>query len=408
MHPAQLKPEHFAGYPPRAREVAVSGIEILRRLPLAFVPSLLREVIEYDWKFPAERQEVDSQFVYLGSLSQEQLQHLLAPFETIKLSGELVRFNWIKTPGAFTEQLSNHLWATHQVARFREAASAFISAFRAAVPEGPPATPRLGIVMIGQGVARNSYPLFRKLRAHGAYFTDVDPANGRQAILDAVAARCNANPSPFAHWYIDGGFPDEVRPNGLTCMSYDSLASVRDVLVKKMRTLRLAGNGTEAIRTAFAQMSPEEVGLSSAPDDGVLNHFQLSIMAEGSGTQLFSTSFVQWTAREVFRRARPLTLLARFAPRQTERSMDEMLAGTRKAPVLDPEGSLVDADMGAYYTWLNQQRLSGAAQSSFMVWFENQREALIISPSSSRETESNSRVAVGELLEMALGLQARG
>jgi hypothetical protein len=28
---------------------------------------------------------------------------------------------------------------------------------------------------------------------------------------------------------------------------------------------------------------------------------------------------------------------------------------------------LIDADMGAYYNWLNQQRLPGVEQSSFLV-----------------------------------------
>ena len=73
-------------------------------------------------------------------------------------------------------------------------------------------------------------------------------------------------------------------------------------------------------------------------------------------------------------------MLARFTERQKEDSSKEMFAETRKAVQLDPEGSLVDADMGAYYTWLNQQRLPGADQSRFLVWFENQRQALVIGP----------------------------
>ena len=79
----------------------------------------------------------------------------------------------------------------------------------------------------------------------------------------------------------------------------------------------------------------------------MLNRFQVSVLTEGSGTQFFSPTFVQWAARELLRRAQPLTLLARFAPRQTGRSMNEMLADTQTRAVLDPLGSLIDADMGA-------------------------------------------------------------
>ena len=91
----------------------------------------------------------------------------------------------------------------------------------------------------------------------------------------------------------------------------------------------------------------------------MLNRFQLSLLTEGSGTQVFATTFVQWAAREALRRAQPLTLFARFAPRQRENPMNELLSEAQRRPELDPQGSLVDADMGAYYTWLNQQRLSG-------------------------------------------------
>src|SRR5438477_11841670 len=99
MLPAQLKPAHFAGYPSNARQVAVNNVELLRRLPLSFVPLLLRELIAYDWKFPAERQELDAQFVFLGALPAESLRPVVAPFEAIKLSSELKRFDWINSPG---------------------------------------------------------------------------------------------------------------------------------------------------------------------------------------------------------------------------------------------------------------------------------------------------------------------
>jgi hypothetical protein len=155
--------------------------------------------------------------------------------------------------------------------------------------------------------------------------------------------------------------------------------------------------GPEALRTMLAEMRPEELGLGAAAD-GVLSRFQVSLLTEGSGTQVFSTTFVQWAAREVLRRAQPVTLLARFAPRQRARPMNELLAETQHKPELDPQGSLVDADMGAYYTWLNQQRLDGAEQSSFLVWFEDHHEVLAIGPALPRATESSSPVDLEHLV----------
>ena len=107
---------------------------------------------------------------------------------------------------------------------------------------------------------------------------------------------------------------------------------------------------------------------------------------------------MQWAAREALRRAQPLTLLARFAPRQRENPMNELLAEARRKPELDPQGSLVDADMGAYYTWLNQQRLSGAEKAAFLVWFEDQQEALAIGPGLERGKVSDTPIELGDLI----------
>ena len=61
--------------------------------------------------------------------------------------------------------------------------------------------------------------------------------------------------------------------------------------------------------------------------------------------------------------------------------MNELLYGNQSAVELDFLGSLVDADLGAYYNWLNQQRLTGADRSSFVVWYEGHNEAVAIGPS---------------------------
>jgi hypothetical protein len=65
---------------------------------------------------------------------------------------------------------------------------------------------------------------------------------------------------------------------------------------------------------------------------------------------------------------------------------------------MDAPGSLIDADMGAYYMWLEQQRLPGAEAASFLIWFEDHAEALVIAPKLARNTESNARVEMRWLL----------
>jgi len=400
MLPSELKPELFNGYPPEARKLALNYIGALQRLPLSFLPSLLREVIEYDFKFPVERRAVEQELANLASLSPQQLNDWFQGFAQIRLSSQLEQSDWINAPAQFVEQLSAHLWSTHQLDTFRTAAVGYAERVRAAAPPEPPPIPRLGIAVIGQGVAGYDVPLFRKLRAHGAYFNHVEPQNGLQQLLDAVTARAKAHPGPYAHWYIDGG--QAKYDPALTCVSYGALEPARAALAAKMRAeIERPGMGPEALRTLMARMRPEDLGMTAAPgktSDPVMERFQLKVLTEASGTQIFATTFAQWTAREALRRAQPLTLLVRFAPRQKQKPMNEMISGSQNPPELDPVGSLVDADFGAYYNWLNQQRLPGAEQSSFLVWFEGHNEAVAIGPAWPRGTQSNAVTNMKQLL----------
>ena len=399
MQPSELAREHFSSYPTLARQVAIDNLEVLRQLPLSFVPLLLAEVIVYDSKFPAERQEVDAQFAFMKAQSLQRRKEVMARFDRLTLSRALEETDWVKNPTEFSERLSAHLWTTGQIADFRSAAIEFLNTVRAAFPPPQPAIPRLSVVVLGQGVTQNSYPLFRKLRAHGTYFSGVDPTDGLRIVMQRASARAAQHPIPFGHWYIDGGSPS-LSSSGLEMLAYRQLDSIRDAVVSKLRSMIQAGAGTEARRSALMQMAPEDLGLKGEGHERVLNYFKVTLLAEGSGVQFFSTTFVQWAAREILRRAQPVTLVARFAPRATERSMNAALMGVRTPPLLDPEGALVDADMGAYYTWLNQMRLTGAEQSACLVWFEDHAEALVIAPSVKRGTESTQAVNLSQLLDL--------
>jgi len=397
MLPSDLKPEQFNGYPPEARKLVTGYVAALQRLPLSFLPSLLREVIEYDFKFPAERRALEKELANLNSLSSEQIKDWLQGFAQIRLSSQLENSDWVNAPGQFVEQLSSHLWTTHQLDAFRIAAVAYADRLRAVVPAELPPVPRLGITVIGQGVTAHDEPLFRKLRSH---FSGVKPENGLELLLNVIAARAKAHPLPYAHWYIDGGQAAAHDP-ALTCVSYLALESVRAALSAKIRAeIQRPGMGPEALRTHLAQLRPADLGLGKA-GNAVLDRFQVKMLTEGSGTQIFSTTFAQWTAREALRRAQPLTLLVRFAPRQRQKPMNEMLSASRDVAELDPLGSLMDADIGAYYNWLNLQRLTGADQSSFLVWFEGHNEAVAIGPSLPRGTVSNTSASLEQLLSWA-------
>lgn len=401
MLPSELKAEQFNAYPPGAKALANEYAGTLRDLPLSFVPGLLRELIEYDYKFPAERRALEKELNNLAQLSADERKQWMQGFASISVSSKLEHFGWVNSPAQFVEQLSAHLWTTHQLDAFRRAATSYADRLHAAVPAEEPAIPRLGIAVVGEGVDSYSEPLFRKLRPHGAYFSRVNPENGLNVLLDAVADRAKEHKGEYLHWYIDGGEP-AAYDDAITPISYGQLEPVRNALLQKMHSeLTKPGMGPEILRTMMAELRPADLGMPTSSDP-VLARFEVKVLTEGSGTQIFSTSFTQWAAREALRRAEPVTLFVRFAPRQRQKPMSELLAPSADRPELDPVGSLVDADMGAYYNWINQQRLPGAEKSSFLAWFEGHNTAVLIGPTVPRGTESNDPTTMKQLLTWIL------
>lgn len=398
MAPIQLQAEQFSAYPPLGRSLVVDHLPLLRQLPPAFVPFLLKEIISFDWKFPAERLELTQQLAYLESLSLQAREKEMAPFAGLKLSAALGAFDSVNFPQQYLEQLSAHLWATHQMDTFRAASESYIHKFNGTLPPEPLPARRLAVVLIGAGARPTQYRLFRKIRRQGVFFSNLRPDNGLPAIMEFALARAQAHPADFAHWYIDGSHAPSAALAGLTTVTYEGLAPVRQTLVSKMRRAYETATPSEAFRTMLAQLTPESLGLSTTAGSSVLNRFQVSLLTEGSGTQVFSTTFVQWTAREALRRAKPLTLVARFTPRQRERPMNELLAGALETNALDADGALIDADMGAWYTWLNLQRLSGADQSGFLVWLEGQSQAVCVGPGFARGAEDTAAASIQDLL----------
>jgi hypothetical protein len=399
MLPRDLKAESFAAYPPQAKALVLTHLDAIRRLPLAFLPSLLRQLMDYDYSFPVERSMVDSELGILNSLSESRRDEWFGAFSAIALSASLENWDWVNRPAQFVEQQAAYLWSTHQFDAFRKAALEYGDRLTKERHPEPVTMQRLGIAVVGQGVTDYNGPLFRTLREHGTWFTQVNPNRGLEALLSAVEERARTHPVAYAHWYVDGGAPLPHNP-AITCVSYESLAPLRVSLLKKMQAeIAQPGMGPEELRTDLARMTPADLDMGNTSDP-VLSRFQMKLFTEGSGTQIYSTTFAQWTARQVLRRAQALTLLVRFAPRQRQRPMNELLSGKQGETELDPAGSLVDADMGAYYHWIDQQRLPDAQRSAFIAWFEGHGDAVAIGPSIPRGAESHPPIEMSKLLSL--------
>jgi hypothetical protein len=389
----------FTAYPPQGRALAVQNLPLIQELPLPFAALLLVQVIAYDWLFPAERKTIDDQFAYLLGLSAVDLQRTLHGFAFPALQASLNTRNWVQRPEEFVEDFTAALWSSHQIDDFRAAATAYNDAWRKAYPEPQPPMPRLAIVVLGADLHADSYPLFRKLLPFGVHLASVTPADAWPALLETVSARIAKNPQPYLHWYVDGGAPSRPVDPRLSSLTWTDLNGARAAILRRMQSVIRSGHGgPEELRTLMAETTTKDVGMTGTGGDETLRRFKVSVLADGSGTQIFSTTFVQWTAREILRRAQPCTLLLHFQPRQRQLPMNELLAGTGDRNAVDPAGSLMDADMGAYYTWIDQQRLTGAGQASLIAWSEAYGQAVVTGPNAPRGVSATNPITMRQIL----------
>jgi hypothetical protein len=378
MTPAQLNAASFSGYPPQARQFAIAHLALLQQLPIAVAPAFLREIIVFDWRFPAERHTFEQQCVWLESLAPEQRARLLAPFQQIDIPAKLASKDWVGSPQPFLEELTAYLWSSSQIDMYRRAAQALL-----AVPlDATPQKDRLVIVIVGKDATAPNPQLFRKLSPHGVTLHNLQwTPETPQQLHAALNQHDGSEPVPYTRWYIDGGEPWPHDAAAVDLLSYAQLRPVRENVLDRMNRFTQGGpGGAEGMRSMLEQLSPAESGADAVTRDPLMQHFMTMLFVEGSGTQIYSTSFVQWAARETLRRAQPEQLLVRFAPRQRQRTLNQLFDAATNVEVSDPEGSLRDADIAAYYILLDLLRIADPAHITFLAWRENFGHAVLISP----------------------------
>ena len=400
----ELSPSDLSLYPPKAKQFALDNITTLRRLPPILCALLLKQIHEFDWLFPAERSDLSGQLRWFNTADKKEVDAVIARFQSLQVTPAVMELPWAAEPDLFIDKLTADLWATHSMDAFQNAGRKYGDVLQAVRETSVPSKPRLCVVFIGAGSPRGQHVLFEKLRNQGTYFSLVDTSGALAEMGRMLRIQANAQPDLYQHWYVDGGAIDhatlygETRSSGINTVSYAALEPVRRRVIEAMYQVRTSGGaGPERLRTVLSQMTPQDSARSE--DDPVLRNFALRLFTEGSGTQIFTTTFVQWAGREILRRAQPQTLFLRFQLRQIERPMDELINAQQATPVFDPAGSLIDADMGAFYTWINLQRLPGGEQARFIVCHEDGHEALAVAPDLPKGTTSEARCSFADILK---------
>jgi hypothetical protein len=386
-------------------QVAISAEQLwlLENMPVPLAAVMMQQISRADRLFPVERRELDGTLHSLIAPRPKPAEQAVQMFATLRLSPDLQRLDWRSDPAGFVERMTADLWSTGQIGTFRDAAKLLAPSISATQPGVPEPASRFVVIVLDRRLrtAAETPVLFRMLRPHGTFFPHVSDDRGTDILDRWIAARVTSFPKSYAHWKVSGDIWNGSSNASVVSLSYNDLSAARQKLLAFFNTARntAASGGPEGLRQALLHLTPEQIGLSSI-EDPILRTFAMEIFTEGSGTQLYATTFVQWTIREALRRAQPQTLIARFTPRSAATAIDVRIASPKLEPTSDCAGSLIDAQMGAYLSYLNLMRLPDSERASFLVWHEGYGQAMLIGSGMPRGTESTSAMTLERILAL--------
>ena len=265
-------------------------------------------------------------------------------------------------------------------------------------PATESAGPKLVYVALGEGTTRRetlddpdrrflSY-FTNHLEPLGTVLTSLVSGVDTAALVDLF--RTEIGSPQIKLWAIDAGKALESAPSGgraATRFVFEQLRPVMDRVTRKMADEMLAGiAGPEALYAKVTGLQAGEIGLPAYEDPRIRNFVERVVLA-GSGALVVNNTFAEWAAVSALRRVEPDLLMVRFArrrrfvplrqldPFQVPRSPWEDL------PAEDPGESLQDADVLAYYVWLETRKNPRLRdRTHFLIHLEGSRAALFFGP----------------------------
>jgi len=396
--------------PQQLQEALNKGL--LKRLPITFLPFTRQQLHDWDYLFPYERQSVLRLLLYLASLSEEQSAALFR--EIVQLENKMGVRSW---QFSADEQTILNASLLARSPYYREWRTAVQQVFDAAdrnteiEKPGPIAGNRCVLLILPRCLPLEEKKVWQRWQGIGrpvrldmnlsressgaaeTLFGESQTRDGK-----TLLGRSAPNTMFTERWVLDAGqglvdcaLRSKTAVDGTppaVLLSYKRLETCRQKFSHEMNTIRkdLADADTVYDRlrkTEIAPWCPPEI--ASQP---VVREFVRSVYLSGNGALLFGNSFVEWSASEAFRRARPSFLAAQFGVRSrpkpfTSVAVFENQDEINPLPAVDDlPGSALDAQVLALYVWLAASRYDEYQRSTACLCLaESLSQAYVIAPS---------------------------
>jgi hypothetical protein len=384
-------------FSPESRALLISHETILRGLPVAFRPLILRQLRAWESLFPPEQESLTRILHALARTTDSDHQTLfraLSALDVPDTSDLDPLFDEEKT----LDRCLRHFKKEGTYQTWRLAVDEAFQRLTAQAPSDDGRAPKLVFVMLGEGTAPGdtledpdrrflSY-FWHYLEPLGTLFTSVTMEAAAAPLVSLF--RSTLNRPQIKVWAIETGSALAATADaaqGAIWFSFEHLRPVLDRVTRKLADTMMAGvSGPEALYAKISDFKMEELGLPRY-DDPRIRKFVEQIILQGSGALVINNTFAEWTALQALRRVEPDLLMVRFGRRRRFvplRQLDPFQAPLPESgdlPAEDPGESLQDADVLAYYIWLETRKhVRYRDRTHFLIYLEGTKAALLIGP----------------------------
>lgn len=390
---------------------------LLKRLPLTFLPFVNQQLTQWNYLFPSERQSVQRLLLHVAGMTPEQSEALFR--EVVQLEDKMGVRHWQFSTTEQTILNSSQLARSPYFQDWRRAVQAVFDAAdaHAAKSNGVAVNPRNRLVLldiplalsldsatvwrrwqgIGRPVKLDLAPAIHSRSPFEYLLTDM-PGKGNAHSGGLLDVACNRPATvPADNWVVDAGksLADKVLAResapangpGAILLSYARLETYRQSFSHEMNSMRKDLADADAVFDRLRKVDVTPWCPSEVAADPAVREFIRSLYLTGNGAVIFGNSFVEWSASEAFRRARPSFLAAQFGLRSKPKPFTGVAVfdnpdQVNPLPAVDDlPGSAVDAQMLALYVWLAANRYDEYLHFTVCVCIaESLSEAYLVAP----------------------------
>ena len=373
---------------------------LVHELPVTLRPSMNQQIDQWETLFPFEQTRLSGMMDRLTALSRPAFAALIAPVRAVE--SKMGVGSWDFSESEDTIENASLLARSPYYAEWRAQVQEFYVAVSAtpASEEQQTKAARLILTILPASLPTDAKTVWKQWDRRGRTVKIVGDAGAIfpllmdgeppvPGIVELLQSRESNDASDL--WLIDAGKAQRsaltrLSPANAAILEYGALKPIRDEFLVELNKTPKNIELTDQVRYGLRRKSwdglwPEDLGGQPR-----LQRFMIDLFLSGNGAVIFPNSFVEWTASEAIRRARPRVVIARFGMRIRPKPFTSIAVFENQQKVSsvpdadDPDGSAIDAGILARYVWLSASRYPEMERTSCVCVAESANSAYVLAP----------------------------